>query len=69
MLRRLCEKPTRSVFSHKPKRTHVGRHTHADYHSMRVEASANPPQGSVIGKALEAWDEGTATIKMLALFQ
>jgi hypothetical protein len=36
-------------------------------HAMK--AGANPPQGSVIGKALEAWDEGTATIKMLAMLQ
>jgi hypothetical protein len=36
-------------------------------HAMK--ADPNPPQGSVIGKALEAWDEGAGTIKMLAMLQ
>jgi hypothetical protein len=36
-------------------------------HAMK--ADRNPPQGAVIGKALEAWDEGAGTIQMLAMLQ
>jgi hypothetical protein len=36
-------------------------------HAMR--AGASPPQGSVIGKALEKWDQGTGLIQMLATLQ
>ncbi len=36
-------------------------------HAMR--AGPNPPQGTVIGKALEKWDTGTGVIKMLAVLQ
>ena len=36
-------------------------------HAMR--AGSNPPQGSVIGKALEGLESGTGTIKMLATLQ
>jgi hypothetical protein len=36
-------------------------------HAMK--ASPNPPQGTVLGKALEPLDEGTGTIKMLATLQ
>jgi len=36
-------------------------------HAMR--AGPNPPQGTVIGKALEKWDAGTGVIKMLAVLQ
>jgi hypothetical protein len=36
-------------------------------HAMR--AGRNPPQGTVIGKALEKWDAGTGIIKLLATLQ
>jgi hypothetical protein len=36
-------------------------------HAMK--AGSNPPQGTVIGKALEGLDEGTGVIKMLATLQ
>jgi hypothetical protein len=36
-------------------------------HAMKT--GPNPPQGSVIGKALEAWDTGAGVIKMLATLQ
>ncbi len=36
-------------------------------HAMK--AGANPPQGTVIGKALELLDEGTGVIQMLAVLQ
>ena len=36
-------------------------------HAMK--AGANPPQGSVIGKAMEKWDKDTGSIKMLAMLQ
>lgn len=36
-------------------------------HAMR--AGSNPPLGSVIGKALEKWDAGSGTIRMLAVLQ
>jgi hypothetical protein len=34
-----------------------------------MRAGPNPPQGTVIGKALEKWDTGTGVIKMLATLQ
>jgi hypothetical protein len=34
-----------------------------------MKAGSNPPQGTVIGKALEGLDQGTGTIKMLATLQ
>lgn len=34
-------------------------------HAMR--AGENPHQGSVVGKALEPWDAGTGTIRVLAM--
>ena len=34
-----------------------------------MKAGPNPPQGTVIGKALERLDQGTGTIKMLATLQ
>jgi hypothetical protein len=36
-------------------------------HAMK--AGPNPPQGTVIGKALEKWDTGVGSIKMLAVLQ
>ena len=69
MLRRLCEKPTRSVFSPMAKRIFVCTHAHAGRLRMRVEVGADLPQCPDIGKALEAWDEGKNTIKILALLQ
>jgi hypothetical protein len=36
-------------------------------HAMR--AGSNPPQGTVIGKALEKWDAGAGVIKILATLQ
>jgi len=36
-------------------------------HAMK--AGANPPQGTVLGKALESWDEGTGVIRMLVTLQ
>jgi hypothetical protein len=34
-----------------------------------MRAGPNPPQGTIIGKALEKWDVGTGVIKMLATLQ
>ena len=51
------------------KRIFVCTRAHAGRLRMRVEAGANPPQCPDIDKALEAWDEGKNTIKMLALLQ
>jgi hypothetical protein len=34
-----------------------------------MRGGPNPPQGSVIGKALEPWDAGTGLITMLAMLQ
>ncbi|MBU0491013.1 MAG: hypothetical protein KKA73_29755 [Chloroflexi bacterium] len=34
-----------------------------------MRAGPNPPQGTVIGKALEKWDTGTGVIKLLATLQ
>jgi len=34
-----------------------------------MKAEANPPVGSVIGKALEGLEEGSAVIKMLVMIQ
>ncbi len=36
-------------------------------HAMR--AGANPPIGTIIGKALAEWDKGTGTIRMLVVLQ
>jgi hypothetical protein len=36
-------------------------------HAMK--AGPNPPQGTVIGKALEKWDAGAGVVKMLAMLQ
>lgn len=36
-------------------------------HAMK--AGANPPQGTIIGKALEKWDTGTGVINLLAMLQ
>jgi hypothetical protein len=36
-------------------------------HAMR--AGDDPPQGTVLGKALERWDEGTGVIRILVTLQ